>query len=108
MTGLHPANKPATDRENRKTEACFAPIYRVVIAHDEQTPAEFTRALLCEIFGMSDDDATRTANDIRQYGRGIAGAYRFEIAEAKQAISLQAARAHAFPLNVTLEKEKQE
>ena len=78
--------------------------FKVVFINDDYTPVEFVVQVLKSIFGKSTDDANKVAMEIHKNGQGVAGIYRFEIAEQKCVETITIARREKFPLNVRLEE----
>ena len=78
--------------------------FKVILINDDYTPIEFVVMILRKVYGKSTDDATRVTMEIHKNGQGIAGVYRFEIAEQKAFETLTIARGEKFPLNVKLEE----
>jgi ATP-dependent Clp protease adaptor protein ClpS len=80
-------------------------LYKVVFINDDKTPMQFVIEVLSTIFHKDLDDAKDITLEIHNTGSGIAGVYPFEIAEQKVIETTTLARAHSFPLQVSLEKE---
>lgn len=78
--------------------------FKVVFLNDDYTPVEFVVQILKKIFGKTTDDANKIAIAIHKNGQGVAGIYRFEIAEQKAIETVTIARNEKFPLNVKLEE----
>jgi ATP-dependent Clp protease adaptor protein ClpS len=79
--------------------------FKVVLINDDFTPMEFVCELLVYVFRKSAAEATRLMLTIHESGKGIAGVYTKEIAEAKAVQAQQFARAEGHPLMATIEAE---
>lgn len=93
-----------TEQESRTRLARPRP-YKVIFHNDDFTTMEFVQAVLMQIFGHTETEATAIMLAVHKTGSGIAGIYPFAIAEAKVAETTKAAEEHDFPLLVTLEPE---
>lgn len=79
------------------------PLYNVVLLNDDQTPMDFVVEILMKYFAHSLRNAQRVMLDIHNTGRGVAGTYPRDIAEAKLAQISSVARAHSHPLRCITE-----
>lgn len=77
--------------------------YRVILHNDDYTTMEFVVDILTGIFHHPKAVAVKIMLSVHQNGRGIAGIYSKEIAEAKAAQVTSRARAEEFPLLCTIE-----
>lgn len=80
-------------------------MYKVVLHNDDYTTMEFVVEVLMLVFRKSKVEATRIMLSIHSSGKGVAGVFTREIAEAKAGQALDLARARAYPLLVTTEPE---
>lgn len=80
------------------------PLYRVVLLNDDYTPMEFVVEVLELIFGMDRPRATRVMLEVHTQGKGVCGAFTYEIAETKVAQVAAFAEQHQHPLLCTLEE----
>lgn len=79
--------------------------FAVVFHNDHTTPFDFVHIVLMRFFEKTPEEAFHLTYHVHISGRGIAGIYPRQIAEAKQALTLETARSeghHAF--TVTLEE----
>lgn len=79
--------------------------YKVLMLNDDYTTMEFVVEVLKNIFKHSLIEATSIMLNIHNHGKGLAGIYTKEIAEAKIAKVHSAARNRGFPLKCEMEKE---
>jgi len=82
-----------------------APLYKVVLHNDDFTTQEFVIYVLQTVFHLNDGDAFAIMMHVHTRGRGVAGLFSREIAEAKVERTIALARANEFPLLVTSEEE---
>lgn len=80
-------------------------MFRVLLHNDDYTTMEFVVEVLMEVFRKSIVEATRVMLVVHRTGKGVAGVYTREIAEAKVAQAIDRARAAGFPLLATTEPE---
>jgi ATP-dependent Clp protease adaptor protein ClpS len=78
---------------------------KVILHNDDYTTMQFVIDVLQEIFGKSPAEAFRIMLQVHTDGRGLCGAYPFEIAETKVALVHDRARGAGFPLRASLEEE---
>lgn len=81
------------------------PMYKVIFHNDHYTTQEFVVFVLQHIFNHSESTARRVMLQVHHNGAGVAGVYTYEIAETKVQKTHQLARAHEFPLKLTMEPE---
>jgi ATP-dependent Clp protease adaptor protein ClpS len=79
-------------------------LYHVVLINDDYTTMEFVVRTLEEIFDKGPAEAYRIMMEVHTHGRGICGAYTFEVAETKVAAVHELARAEGFPLRAGIEE----
>ena len=78
--------------------------FAVVLHNDDFTPMEFVVYILQEIFHHPSDRAEQIMLAVHNDGMGIAGVYRFEIAEQKAYDSADLAKENQYPLKITVEE----
>lgn len=77
--------------------------WNVVFFDDDVTPAGFVSMILVKEFGLSDKDSIALVMKIQADGKGVAGTYFKDIAEAKKEKVISSARMRNFPLEVKVE-----
>lgn len=90
-------------KERRQTRK--PPLYRVFLLNDDYTTMDFVVQVLETVFHKSAVEATRIMLFVHKQGRGLAGVYERQIAEAKMSEVHEQARVQGFPLKCTMEKE---
>ena len=80
-------------------------LYKVLMLNDDYTPQEFVVHVLETIFQKNSSDAMRIMLHVHQRGVGVCGVYTYEVAETKVTQTIDYARKHQHPLQLTLEKE---
>jgi ATP-dependent Clp protease adaptor protein ClpS len=102
--------KPRTDHapdaavaEDVRTKA--PKLYKVVILNDDFTSMEFVVHILETVFMKSPSEAVQIMLHVHKSGRGVAGIYAKQIAEAKIEIVHQQAKNEGLPLRCVLEEE---
>ena len=80
------------------------PLFTVVIFNDDFTPMEFVVYVLQEIFNHPFERAERIMLSVHNEGIGVAGVYRFEIAEQKAFETAESAKEYQYPLKITIEE----
>ena len=78
--------------------------FAVALHNDNFTPMEFVVYVLQEIFNHPHERAERIMLSVHNEGMGIAGVYRFEIAEQKASDTAVEAKENDYPLKITIEK----
>jgi ATP-dependent Clp protease adaptor protein ClpS len=86
-----------------RTRTRKPPMYKVLLHNDDYTTKEFVVFVLQSIFQRSEGDAIAIMNHVHAKGVGIAGVYTFEIAETKVTKTVQLARSHEYPLQLSIE-----
>jgi ATP-dependent Clp protease adaptor protein ClpS len=81
------------------------PKWKVLFHNDNYTSMEFVVFVLQEVFRHTPASATRIMLHIHKSGIGVAGVYSREVAETRVDKSLELAREHGHPLQVTMEPE---
>ncbi len=79
--------------------------YKVIVCNDDVTPMDFVISMLVYIFNHKHKDAVDITQKIHNSGSGIAGIYRYEVAEQKAIDSVNLARSHGWPLIIKIEEE---
>lgn len=90
------ATKPRVERPK---------MWKVLLHNDDFTTMEFVIEVLMLVFRKSKVEATRIMLSVHSGGKGVAGVFTKEIAEAKAGQALDLARSRAYPLLVTTEPE---
>ncbi len=104
MTQGYPEEKEVVGVEERpKTKK--PPLYRVFLLNDDYTTMEFVIEVLEKIFRKNPVEATGIMLHVHKHGKGLAGIFERQIAEAKIAEVHARARAEGFPLKCSMEKE---
>jgi ATP-dependent Clp protease adaptor protein ClpS len=80
-------------------------LYKVVILNDDYTSMEFVVHILESVFMKSPSEAVQIMLHVHKAGRGVAGIFTKQIAEAKIEVVHQQAKAEGFPLRCLLEEE---
>jgi len=78
--------------------------FRVVLLNDDFTTKDFVVAVLVAVFHKSGQDAQVIMEDVHRKGRGIVGAYTYDIAATRCLQVHDAARENGFPLRCVMEK----
>jgi len=100
--------KPATRGETglvleERTRTRKPPMYKVLLHNDDYTTKEFVVFVLQTIFQRNETDANAIMTHVHSHGVGVAGVYTFEIAETKVTKTVQLARSHEYPLQLSIE-----
>lgn len=80
------------------------PLYRVVLLNDDFTTKDFVVAVLVTVFHKSGEDAMTIMEDVHKKGRGVVGAYSYDIAATRCLQVHEAARQNGFPLRCVMEQ----
>ncbi len=80
-------------------------LYKVLLLNDDYTTMEFVVQILEGIFHKTPAEAYRIMMQVHTEGRGICGAYNYDVAETKVATTQDLAKQAGFPLQATLEEE---
>ena len=78
--------------------------FAVVLHNDDFTPMEFVVYVLQEVFHHPSERAEQIMLAVHKEGMGIAGVYRFEIAEQKASDTADEAKENEYPLKITIER----
>lgn len=79
-------------------------MYRVILLNDDFTSMEFVVVILELIFHKSPAEATQIMLQVHKAGRGVAGIFSKQIAEAKIDQVHRQARNEGFPLRCVMEE----
>jgi ATP-dependent Clp protease adaptor protein ClpS len=79
-------------------------LYHVVLINDDYTTMEFVVYVLEAVFDKGPAEAYRIMMEVHTQGRGICGAYTYEVAETKVEIVHEMARTEGFPLRAGIEE----
>lgn len=79
--------------------------WKVVIINDDFTPMDFVGFLLMNFFGKSASQSDQIIMEIHNKGKGIAGVYTLEVAEAKLSSVSLICRNNGHPLKLIIEPE---
>ncbi len=77
--------------------------YRVVLLNDDFTSKEFVVAVLIAVFHKKHEDAYVIMEDVHKKGRGVVGAYIYDIAATRCLQVHEVARKNGFPLKCVME-----
>jgi len=102
-----PREKPQTGGEvlERPKEKTKRPeMFKVVLLNDDYTTMEFVVMVLQQVFNKPEPEAFRIMMQVHIKGRGICGAYTYEIAETKVETVHEMAQESGFPLRATIEE----
>lgn len=78
--------------------------YKVLLLNDDYTTMEFVVHILETLFMKSPSEAVQIMLQVHKNGRGIAGVFSKQIAEAKIELVHQRARTEGFPLRCVMEE----
>jgi ATP-dependent Clp protease adaptor protein ClpS len=79
-------------------------LYHVVLLNDDYTTMEFVVHVLESIFDKGPAEAYRIMMEVHMHGRGLCGAYTYEVAETKVETVHELARSEGFPLRAGIEE----
>jgi ATP-dependent Clp protease adaptor protein ClpS len=102
-----PREKPQTGDEvlEKPKEKTKRPeMFKVVLLNDDYTTMEFVVQVLQQVFNKPEPEAYRIMMQVHIKGRGICGAYTYEIAETKVSTVHELAQENGFPLRATIEE----
>ena len=97
----------ATERavkENIKTKLKEPKRYMVIMLNDDFTTMEFVVSVLIDVFHKDPVTAESIMMDVHKKGRGIVGAYPYDIAVTKVHEALERAKAEGFPFRMHVEE----
>lgn len=78
--------------------------FRVVLLNDDFTTKDFVVAVLVAVFHKSGEDAHGIMEDVHKKGRGVVGAYAYDIAATRCLQVHEAARQNGYPLRCVMEQ----
>ena len=90
--------------EKPKSKTKRPQLFNVVLYNDDYTTMEFVVHVLESIFDKGPAEAYRVMMEVHTRGRGLCGAYPWEVAETKVATVHEQARAEGFPLRAGIEE----
>jgi ATP-dependent Clp protease adaptor protein ClpS len=99
--------RPDTDGEvleKPETKTAKPRLFNVILHNDDYTTMEFVVQVLETIFLKPSPDAFRIMMQVHLQGRGVCGAYQYEIAETKVDAVHELAREKGYPLRATVEE----
>jgi ATP-dependent Clp protease adaptor protein ClpS len=79
------------------------PQFRVILLNDNFTTKDFVVAILVGVFHKRHEDANVIMEDVHRKGRGVVGAYTYDIAATRCQQVHQAARQNGYPLRCEME-----
>ena len=79
-------------------------LFHVVLINDDYTTMEFVVHVLEVVFDKGPAEAYRIMMEVHTGGRGICGAYTYEVAETKVETVHDMARTEGFPLRAGIEE----
>jgi ATP-dependent Clp protease adaptor protein ClpS len=79
-------------------------LYHVVLINDDYTTMEFVVHVLEAVFDKGPAEAYRIMMEVHNGGRGVCGAYTYEVAETKVETVHEMARSEGFPLRAGIEE----
>lgn len=79
--------------------------YKVILLNDDYTPMEFVVLVLKRFFHLSEETATKVMMQVHVLGKGVCGIFTRDIAETKEGLVNDFARAHEYPLLCITEPE---
>jgi ATP-dependent Clp protease adaptor protein ClpS len=79
-------------------------LFHVVLLNDDYTTMEFVVHVLENVFDKGPAEAYRIMMEVHTRGRGVCGAYTYEVAETKVETVHEMARIEGFPLKAGIEE----
>jgi len=98
QTGSEVIEKPRAKTKKPK-------LYKVILHNDDYTTMEFVVHILETVFNKPTVEAFRIMLHVHRQGRGLCGAYTYEVAETKVATVHDLAQRSGFPLRASMEQE---
>jgi ATP-dependent Clp protease adaptor protein ClpS len=107
MSKAETRGEAAVATKTKPVEKLKRPVlYKVLFHNDDYTTQEFVVWVLQTVFHHDETTAMRIMLHVHKRGIGVAGVYPREIAETRAARVEELARAHEFPLRVSLDEEE--
>jgi ATP-dependent Clp protease adaptor protein ClpS len=78
--------------------------YHVILLNDDYTTMEFVVMVLENVFSKGPAEAYRIMMQVHVQGRGLAGAYPWEVAETKVDTVATLAKSAGYPLKAVIEE----
>lgn len=78
--------------------------YKVLLLNDDYTTMDFVVSVLEGIFMKTPSESVQIMLEVHNRGRGLAGIFSKQIAEAKIGLTHEKARASGYPLRCILEE----
>ena len=91
-------------KEKPRTRTKKPQLFHVILYNDDYTTMEFVVHVLETVFQKDTEEAFRIMMDVHRRGRGVCGAFTYEIAETKVATVHEMARTEGFPLRAGVEE----
>jgi ATP-dependent Clp protease adaptor protein ClpS len=79
-------------------------LFHVVLHNDDYTTMEFVVKILQTVFGKPEPEAFRIMLQVHLEGKGICGAFTYEVAETKAATVHDMAQGAGYPLRASVEE----
>ncbi|MCI6338065.1 ATP-dependent Clp protease adaptor ClpS [Prevotella sp. P2-180] len=79
-------------------------LFNVIMHNDNETTMDFVVTVLMNIYCMTRRDAETTMMKIHNEGSAIVGQYYRDIAETKILLTVNLAKKHNFPLQLTIKE----
>jgi ATP-dependent Clp protease adaptor protein ClpS len=90
-------------RERPDVDRREPPVYHVILLNDDYTTMEFVVLVLENVFQKGPAEAYRVMMQVHVNGKGLAGAYPWEVAETKVDVVTSMAREAGYPLKAVIE-----
>ena len=81
-------------------------MYFVILHNDDFTTMDFVVELLVKLFHKTETDASAVMMQVHNNGKGVAGAYTYDIALTKKMQAERMASERNFPLRLSVEPDK--
>ena len=91
-------------KEKPKAATKRPQLFHVVLVNDDYTTMEFVVHVLETVFDKGPAEAYRIMMEVHAQGRGVCGAYTYEVAETKVGTVHEMARTEGFPLRAGIEE----
>jgi ATP-dependent Clp protease adaptor protein ClpS len=90
--------------EKPKSRTKRPQLFHVVLMNDDYTTMEFVVHVLESVFDKGPAEAYRIMMEVHTRGRGVCGAYTWDVAETKVVTVHEMARSEGFPLRAGIEE----